>query len=99
MFYAFLVQHNIKKLCNNMEKSNISGKPRCLKIGGKTIVWKYIKDAYNWDHANHSLPLHERLTEQHFDLDSASKMRNHLAEDILDRKMLFLMKVILIFFY
>lgn len=40
-----------------------------------------------------SLPLHERLTTQHFELDPASKMRNHLAEEVLDDKMLFLMQV------
>ncbi len=32
----------------------------------------------------------------HFDINSAAKMRNHLAGDVLDCKMLFLIKV---FFY
>ena len=57
------------------------------------ITWQQFKDAYNWDQSNFSLPVHERLSEQHFELDSAAKMRNHLAEDVLDRKMLFLMQV------
>lgn len=39
-------QHNIKKMRNNIEKSNESGKPRCLKIKGKTVTWKKLKDAY-----------------------------------------------------
>ena len=92
-FFFFYNQHNIKKIRNNIEKSNTTGKPRCLKIKGKTITWKTFKDAYNWDQSSCSLPIHEKLTTQHFDLDSASKMRNHLAEDVLDDKMLFLMEV------
>ena len=52
------------------------------------------KAAYNWDQTNFSLPVHEKLAEQHFELDSATKMRNHLAEDVLDRMMLFLMQVV-----
>ena len=57
------------------------------------MVWEHFKQAYNWDQSNFSLPVHERLTEQHFELDLAAKMRNHLAEDVLGRKMLFLMEV------
>ena len=86
-------QHNIKKIRNNIEKSNASGKPRCLMIKGKNVTWQYFKDAFNWDQKSFSLPLHEKLTDQHFNLDPASKMRNHTAEDVLDDKMLFLMQV------
>jgi hypothetical protein len=74
-------------------KSNARAKPRCLKLNGKNITWQQFKDAFDWDQSNFSLPLHEKLTLEHFDLDSAAKMRNHLAEDVLDRKMLYLMKV------
>nr|XP_058940579.1 uncharacterized protein LOC131768892 [Pocillopora verrucosa] len=84
-------KHNIKKIRNNIEKSSKSGKPRCLQIHGKEITWTQFKSAFNWDQKTFSLPLHEKLTMQHFDLDSASKMRNRLAEDVLDTKMLFLM--------
>ena len=92
-FFCLLSQHNIKKIRNNIQKSNKSGKPRCLTIDGKTIIWQQFKDAYEWDQQSFSLPLHEKLTPQHFDLDSASVMRNKLAEDVLDMKMLFLMQV------
>ena len=71
----------------------MSGKPRCLQINGNSITWTQFKDAYIWDQSKFSLPVHEHLSEQHFELDSAAKMRNHLAEDVLDRKMLFLMEV------
>lgn len=89
----FFSQHNIKKIRNNVEKSNASGKPRCLMIKGENVNWQYFKDAFNWDQKSFSLPLHEKLTDQHFNLDPASKMRNHLAENVLDDKMLFLMQV------
>ena len=62
-------------------------------IKSKNVTWQYFKDAFNWDQKSFSLPLHEKLTDQHFNLDPASKMRNHLAEDVLDDKMLFLMQV------
>lgn len=75
-----------------MKKSNKSSKPRCLQIHGKEITWTQFKSAFNRDQKTFSLPFHEKLTMQHFDLDSASKMRNRLAEDVLDTKMLFLMQ-------
>lgn len=62
-------------------------------LDGKPITWKQFKEAFEWDQSSFSLPLHEKLTLQHFEMDSAGKMRNHLAEDVLDRKMLFLMQV------
>ena len=37
--------------------------------------------------------IHEKLSEDHFQLNPSSRMRNSLAEDVLDRKMLILMKV------
>jgi len=43
------------------------------------------------------MSIHNKLTSEHFELDAASKMRNHLAEDVLDRNMLELMKVIYLF--
>ena len=99
-FDQFVIeQHNIKKIRNNIEKSNKSGKPRCLQIHGKEITWTQFKSAFNWDQKTFSLSLHEKLTMQHFDLDSASKMWNRLAEDVLDTKMLFLMQVIVLFTY
>ena len=92
-FFPFF-KHNFKKIRNNIEKSNQSKKPRCLNFGGKNITWQMMKDAYNWDQSSFSLPLHERLTPLHLELDPAARMRNHLAEDLLDRKMLFLMQVL-----
>ena len=67
--------------------------PSCLTLEGKPITWNLLKDAFHWDQSSFSLPIHEKLTLQHFDLDPASTMRNHLAEDVLDNKMLLLLQV------
>jgi hypothetical protein len=66
---------------------------RCLKNGDYNIFWQHWKDAYMWDQASNSSPLHEKLKEEHFQLTPSSRMRNGLAEDVLDKKMLYLMKV------
>ena len=90
---SFFFQHNFKKLRNNIEKSNVFEKPRCLTVGNKRILWSQLVEAYNYDQNNTSIHIHEKLTEQHFHLDPADKMRNHLAEDVLDKRMLYLVQV------
>lgn len=50
--------------------------------------------AFKYDQGEFSFSLHEKLTMDHFDLDPASKMRNHLADEVLDENMLNLMKVV-----
>lgn len=91
-FFLVYLQHNIKKLRNNIKKSVPNGK-RELRIGQCEIRWKHLQDAFNWDQKN-SLPYHHKLTPTHFDLDSASVMRNHLADQVLDKDMKNLVKVI-----
>ena len=86
------MQHNIKKLRNNIEKSSARGK-RYLTKDGKQILWSHWEEAYLWDQNSNSLPIHERLKEDHFHLTPSSRMRNALAEDVLDKRMLFLMQV------
>jgi len=66
---------------------------RLLSFGDKTIQWSHLYQAYQWDQSTNSLKLHERLTEEHFNLGYASRMRNHLAEDVLSKKMLHLLQV------
>lgn len=44
---------------------------------------------------SNSLPIHERLKEDHFNLTPSLRMRNGLAEDVLDKQMLSLMMVII----
>lgn len=50
-------------------------------------------NAYNFDQRAFSSSFHEKLTEEHFHLDPSSKMRNHLAEEVLDKRMFSLMEV------
>ncbi|KAK3746723.1 hypothetical protein QZH41_018762, partial [Actinostola sp. cb2023] len=91
MVFMMDSKHNIKKIRNNILKSNSTMKPRCLTVGNKKILWSQLLAAYNYDQEQTSIHIHEKLTEQHFHLDPAAKMRNHLAEDVLDKKMLYLM--------
>ena len=86
-------KHNVKKLRNNVYKSTPKG-TRNLTFAHQPIVWKQWIDAFNWDQKTNSLPIHHRLTINHMELGYATKMRNHLAEQVLDRDMLNLMKVL-----
>ena len=75
-----------------MEKSATRG-TREFTIGDETILWEHLKAAYEYDVRTNSLKTHRRLTEEHFNLSSAAKMRNHLADDVLGEDMLELMLV------
>ena len=44
-------------------------------------------DAFKWDQLN-PVRVHKKLTQEHIYPDQASKMRNHLVEDVLDQEML-----------
>lgn len=77
-----------------MEKSSAHGSARCLTINGKNIFWSHWKEAFTWDQNSNSCHFHEKLKEDHFMLTPSLRMRNNLAEDVLDAKMLLLMKVI-----
>ena len=55
-------------------------------------VWEHFKKSYLWD-MSHPFPIHHKLSQDHIFLNNESKMRNHLAEDILDKEMLHLMEV------
>ena len=46
-----------------------------------------------WDQKTNSCPIHENLKEEHFQLNPSPQIRNGLAEDVLNKKMLYLMKV------
>ncbi|CAB4039415.1 Hypothetical predicted protein [Paramuricea clavata] len=70
----------------------MNGSPRCLTFNGYHMLWSQWKEAYIWDQTSTSCHIHEKLTEDQFSLTPSSRMRNHLAEDVLDKKMLFLMR-------
>ncbi|KAK3754215.1 hypothetical protein QZH41_013117 [Actinostola sp. cb2023] len=86
-------KHNFKKIRNNLEKSTLKDKsPRQLMLNGNSILFQHWKDAYNWDRNEHSIKVNEHLSDDHFNLTPKSRMRNKLAEDLLDKKMLYLME-------
>ncbi|KAK3107457.1 hypothetical protein FSP39_015012 [Pinctada imbricata] len=85
--------HVIKKLRNNILKSGI--KKGCTRnvtlVTGENIQWQMFCDAYHWDKQN-ALQIHRRLTNEHLYPSTQSKMRNHLAEQVMDTDMLHLLK-------
>ena len=50
-------------------------------------------DVHNWDQQN-ALKLHRKLTSEHIYPDTQMKMRNHLAEQVLNEDMLYLTRTI-----
>lgn len=94
IFFPF--QHNIKKLRNNILKSSLektSESTKCLQWNNKPIVWEHFINAFRYDQGEFSMSLHEKLKAEHFYLNPSTKMRNHLAEEVLNQNMLSLMKV------
>ncbi|CAH3028856.1 unnamed protein product, partial [Porites evermanni] len=59
-------KHNFKKIRNHLEKSTLqSNNTRQLTVNNLRILFKFWKDAYEWDQGSHPLSLHERLTDGH----------------------------------
>lgn len=42
MLFIMDPKHNIKKIWNNIEKTNQKGELPCLKLQGKTITWNQL---------------------------------------------------------
>ena len=84
--------HLFKKMRNNILKSGCEKwHTRLLMFEGQEIKWKLWRACYEWD-KGHGLSIHRKLTNEHLHPNSADKMRNHLAEEVLDGDMLHLMK-------
>ena len=81
--------HVIKKIRNNILKSGIiKGCTRYLELPNENVIlWQMWLDVFSWDQCN-ALKIHKRLTNEHMHPSSQSKMRNHLAVDVLDKEML-----------
>ena len=85
--------HVIKKLRNSLYSSGPEPyQRRYIEHPMGNILWNCFKDAYIWDKENNYLRIHRKLTPDHFNLTSSLKMRNHLAEQVLNSDMLFLMQ-------
>jgi hypothetical protein len=86
------IKHQLKKIRNNIASSLLAKESkRSLVHKGKAIVWSQWESAYEWDKKN-TFQQHFKLTDEHFLLTSSNKMRNKLAEQVLDSDMLALMK-------
>lgn len=87
------ISHVLKKIRNNIIKSGHG--PKCTRLltlpDKTTIQWQMFIDCFKWDQEN-ALQLHRKLSNDHFFPDNQMKMRNHLAEDVLNENMLFLMQ-------
>ena len=84
--------HNIKKIRNNIHSSGDHEVcTRKLKLNDHYVIWKYWVDAYNWDRYHNPMRIHPKITDEHIFLTKPSKMCNHLAEEVLDKDMLYLM--------
>ena len=87
-------KHVVKRLRNNIYSSGAeAGCTRLLRWHGLSITWEHWKEAFQWDRAINPdmMRLHHKLTPDHITLNSSLKMRNHLAEQCLDKDMLNLM--------
>ena len=82
-------KHLIKKIRNSILNSGAHEKStRRIIFQGQFIEWSQFMKIYEWDKNTHSFPIHYELTEQHLILNSADKMRNKLAEDVLNEDFL-----------
>ena len=81
-----------KKIRNGVESSrkDNTGKRRKLCKDGNTILWDHWIAAHRYN-ASLNIRKHRALTDDHIFLTSDLKMRNHLAEQELDKEMLLLM--------
>ena len=94
LFFIMDISHVLKKIRNNISKSGDAAYcKRHLKYGDTFIEWDHFKGAYLWDISTNPFPIHHKLSQEHIYLTSESKMRNHLAEEVLNGEMLHLMKL------
>lgn len=76
-----------------MEKSRIRTKSTSkLTWNGYNLAWEHLRDAFDNDQTQ-AIPVYRKLRPHHFQLTSKLKMRNSLANDVLDKNMLNLMHV------
>lgn len=85
--------HNIKKIRNSILSSG--HKKHCKRLmqkDGQDIIWDHWKSAVQWDRDVNTRPICHKITDSHLYPNSAEKMRNHLAEEMLNEDFLYLME-------
>jgi hypothetical protein len=84
--------HTMKKIRNNIYKSGKNNyDKRNMILNGKYIHWEHWRKAYFWDISSNPFPMHRKLKQNHIFLTNEAKMRNNLAEEVLDSDMHHLM--------
>ena len=85
-------KHTLKKIHNSILGSSENPKAVCsLKINGKLILWDHFIWAYQFNNDT-DLHLYRQLSRDHVYPSQPEKMRNHLATNVLNSKMLNLFK-------
>ncbi|KAH3882794.1 hypothetical protein DPMN_006739 [Dreissena polymorpha] len=84
--------HVIKKVRHSVIISGISkGCTRNLLLPDESpIQWQMWVNTFEWDQQN-GLKLHSKLTKEHIYPSTQSKMRDHLANDVLKNDMMYFM--------
>ena len=85
MIFLMDVKHNLKKIRNGLLKSN--GIDKSLEVAGSAVKWSHFQEAHDYN-KSHLWKIHQKLSDEHFELTGPNKMRNKLAEDVLDSEML-----------
>lgn len=93
IFFIMDYSHVIKKVRNNIYKSGNGAYKKNLYSNGHFIYWNHLYSAHVWDVTQNPFPVHRKLSHEHFFLSSEAKMRNHLAEEVLNKEMLHLMQL------
>ena len=57
-------------------------------LNGVKILWDQLYEIYQYDQTVNPVPVNRYLSDSHFKLTSYSKMRNHLADQVLNHEML-----------
>ena len=86
VFIIMDIKHTIKKIRNAVLSSG-KNQTRLLNLNGRQVTWALWEEAFKWDRSN-PIQIHPKLSHAHIALDNAAKMRNHLAEEVLDNNML-----------
>ena len=85
--------HDMKKIRNSLLKSGtMSFHTRRIKVHGSYVFWYQLVKAVQWDRGNNLRPLSYKITDNHLYPNQSEKMRNHLAEQMLDADMLHIVR-------
>ena len=82
------IKHVLKKIRNSVFSSRLTtNAKRLLKLNDEYICWEHFEGAFEMS-INSKTSIYYRLSRDHIYLNPQSKMRNHLAEQVLNADML-----------